>query len=138
MTAEEYLEKIAYYDVCIESNRERVRRYKESAENRTSNLSPNKVQTSPSKEKMADAVVSYSDIENRIREYETKKQEIIDTIGALIPNEAIILHKVYVDYKSLKEVASDIGKSYTWVSRVHMSGKNSIQALINKKEKTEG
>lgn len=138
MLAEDYLEKIAYYDACIESCRDRVKNHKEAAEKRTSNLTPNKVQTSPSKEKMADAVVSYSDIEATIKEYEEKRQEIIDTIGTLTPKEAIVLYKRYVDDKTLYGIAREIGRGYSWVSRIHSSGKKSIQKILDKREKAGG
>lgn len=135
MLAEDYLGKIAYYDACIESNRERVKKLKETAEKRTSNLSPNKVQASPSKEKMADAVISYSDIEAIIKEYEDKRQEIIDTIGSLPPNEAIVLHKRYVDDKTLKGIAKEANRAYEWASRMHRSGKKNIQRILDEREK---
>lgn len=135
MTAENYLEKISYYDACIESCRDRVKKHKEAAEKRTSNLSANKVQSSPNKEKMADAVVSYSDIEATIKEYEEKRQEIIDTIGTLPPKEAIVLHKRYVDDKTLYAIAKEAGRAYEWASRHHRSGKRNIQRILDEREK---
>lgn len=135
MKAEDYLEKIAYYDACIVSCRDRVKSHKEMAEKRTSNLSPNKVQTSPNKEKMADEVCSYSDIEATIKDYEEKRQEIIDTIGTLKPKEAIVLHKRYVDDKTLWAIANEANRAYEWASRMHRSGKKNIQRILDEREK---
>lgn len=135
MDAKEYLLKIAYLDSKIESNKERVKKYKESAGNKTSNLSPNKVQTSTSKEKMADAVCNYSDLESIIKADEEKKQEIIDTISKLKSYESTVLHKCYVDYKTLPEISAEMKRSYSWVSKKHSSGVKSIQRILDSREK---
>lgn len=138
MDAKEYLLKIAYLDSKIDSNKERVKRFKESAENKTSNLTPNKVQTSTSKEKMADAVCNYTDLEGIIKADEKKKQEIIDTISQLKSYESTVLHKCYVDYKTLPEISAGMSRSYSWVSKKHSSGIKSIQQILDSREKAEG
>lgn len=135
MDAKEYLLKITYLDSKIESNKESVKRYKESAENKISNLTPNKVQTSTSKEKMADAVCNYSDLERIIKVDEEKKQKIIDTIGQLSPHESTVLHKCYVDNKTLPEIANELSRSYSWVSKKHSSGIRNIQNILDSREK---
>jgi DNA-directed RNA polymerase specialized sigma subunit len=133
--AKEYLQKITFLDSKIDSNKERVRRYKESAENKTSNLSPNKVQTSTSKQKMADAVCSYSDLERIIKADEEKKQEIIDTIGMLNPNESTVLYKCYADAMTLWEISKDMDRSYSWVSKMHSRGVKNIQQILDSRKK---
>lgn len=135
MKAKEYLQKITFLDSKIESNKERIKRYKESAENKTSNLSPNKVQTSTSKQKMADAVCSYSDLERLIKADEEKKQEIIDTIGMLNPNESTVLYKCYADAMTLWEISKDMDKSYSWVSKMHSRGVKNIQQILDSRKK---
>ena len=135
MKAKEYLQKITFLDSKIESNKERIKRYKESAENKTSNLSPNKVQTSTSKQKMADAVCSYSDLERLIEADEKKKQEIIDTIGLLNPQQSTVLYKCYVDNKTLWEISKEMYCSYSWVSKRHSWGIKNIQKILDSREK---
>lgn len=135
MKAKEYLQKITFLDSKIDSNKERVMRYKESAENKTSNLSPNKVQTSTSKQKMADAVCSYSDLERIIKADEEKKQEIIDTIGMLNPNESTVLYKCYADAMTLWEISKDMDRSYSWVSKMHSRGVKNIQQILDSRKK---
>mgnify|MGYP003292165316 CR=1 FL=1 len=136
MTAKEYLQQIVYLDSKIEANREKVQRLKESAEGTTSNLSPNKVQTSTSKQKMADAVINYSDLEKVIKADEEKKQGIIDTIGLLNPYESTVLYKRYVEDKTLWAISMEMSRSYSWVTKVHIAGLKNIQKIIN--EKAEG
>lgn len=135
MKAKEYLQKITFLDSKIESNKERIMRYKESAENKTSNLSPNKVQTSTSKQKMADAVCSYSDLERIIKADEKKKQEIIDTISMLNPNESTVLYKCYADAMTLWEISKDMDRSYSWVSKMHSRGVKNIQQILDSRKK---
>lgn len=136
MTAKEYLLQIIYIDSRIEANREKVQRLKESAEGTTSNLSPNKVQTSTSKQKMADAVISYADLEKIIKADEKKKQGIIDTISLLNPYESTVLYKRYVEDKSLWVISREMSRSYSWVTKVHSTGIKNLQKILN--EKTEG
>lgn len=136
MTAKEYLLQIIYIDSRIEANREKVQRLKESAEGTTSNLSPNKVQTSTSKQKMADAVINYSDLEKIIQADEEKKQGIIDTISLLNPYESTVLYKRYVEDKSLWVISREMKKSYSWATKVHSTGIKNLQKILN--EKAEG
>lgn len=133
MTAKEYLLQIIYIDSRIEANKEKVQRLKESAEGTTSNLSPNKVQTSTSKQKMADAVINYSDLEKVIQADEEKKQGIIDTISLLNPYESTVLYKRYVEEKSLWVISREMSRSYSWVTKVHSTGVKNINKIINEK-----
>lgn len=133
MTAKEYLLQIIYLDSRIEANKEKVQRLKESAEGTTSNLSPNKVQTSTSKQKMADAVISYADLEKVINADLEKIMEIINTIGKLNPYESTVLYKRYVEDKSLWVISREVKKSYSWATKVHSTGIKNIQKILNEK-----
>ena len=133
MTAKEYLLQIIYLDSRIEANREKVQRLKESATGTTSNLSPDKVQTSTSKHKMEDAVISYADLEKAIQADEEKKQGIIDTISLLNPYESTVLYKRYVEEKSLWVISREVSRSYSWVTKVHSTGVKNIHKIINEK-----
>ena len=135
LPAKVYLQKIFVLDMMIASNKEKVKSYKEAATNKISKLSENKIQTSRSKEKMADAVCMYSDIEKVIKLQVRKKQEIIDTISLLNPYESIVLYKCYVDNMSLKEIAQEISRSYSWVSKRHNAGIKKIQKILDEREK---
>lgn len=134
MKAKEYLQKIAFLDSKIESNKEKVQRHKDAAQKKTSNLSPDKIQTSASKQKMADAVCSYSDLEAIIKSDEEEKQEIINTICKLNPHESTVLYKHYADGMTLWEVSKDMSKSYSWVTKVHTRGKKSIQEILDNRK----
>ena len=131
LRAKVYLSKIAFYDTRIESNNNRIKDYKDSAVNKTSNLSPNKVQSSSGMQKMESAVVSYSDLDRMVKILEKKRQEIIDDICLLEPSESMVLYKCYVDKKTLWEVADDMEKSYSWVTKVHSNGMRNLQNILD-------
>ena len=131
MTAKEYLKQIVFLDCKIEENKERVKTLKESAIKKTSNLTPDKVQASGSKDKMGNAVCSYATLEAEIKEDEAKRNRIIASINLLSPFEATVLYKCYVRGKSLKEIVREVSKSYSWVTKMHGSGLEHLQQLID-------
>lgn len=133
MTAKEYLLQIIYLDSRIKANREKVLLFREMATGTTSNLSPDKVQTSTSKHKMEDAVINYSDLEKAIQADEEKKQGIIDTISLLNPYESTVLYKRYVEDKSLWVIAREMSRSYSLVTKLHSTGVKNIQKILNEK-----
>lgn len=133
MQAKQYLMRIVFLDCMIRENEEKVKNLKELAENRTSSLNANKVQATPSKEKMADAVCNYIMLEKHIQECEAKKQEIIDTISLLNPYESAVIYQRYANDKSLGEISRIMHRSYSWVAKVHSSGIKGIQAILDKK-----
>lgn len=135
LRAEFYLQKIAFYDTRIESNRKRIADYKDSAVNKTSNLSPNKVQSSSGMQKMESAVVSYSDLERIIKILEKNRQDIIEDICSLEPSESMVLYKHYVDGIDLVLLEDVINKSKSWIYKKHGSGVKKIQAILDEREK---
>ena len=120
-----------FLDNKINSNREKVNTLKAAAENKTSKMNPDKVQTTSSKQKMADAVCSYSDIENIINEDEKKRQEIIDVICLLKPSERIVLYKCYVENMEIKEIPEVLSRSKSWVYKKHTEGVKTIQKILD-------
>ena len=135
LRAKVYLRKIAFYDTRIESNNNRIKDYKDSAVSKTSNLSPNKVQSSSGMQKMESAVVSYSDLDRIVKSLEKKRQEIIDDICLLEPSESIVLYKKYVDGLELVEMEDVLKKSQSWIYKKHESGLKKIQEILDAREK---
>ena len=86
---------------------------------------------------MADAVGSYLDIEREIDEqvdklYDTR-QEVICVIEKLNTTEYDLLHKVYVQYFSLYEVADMYAKTYSWATTVHGRALKNVQKILDEK-----
>ena len=134
MKAKEYLSRLLYLGEKIKADRERVERLKEQAQKRTSNLSPDKAQSSGNASKMADTVCEWVVIERQIEENEKKANEIIKTIEQLEPYESVVLYKRYRHDKSLGEIERELNRSYSWVAKVHRSGVKKIQGILNERK----
>lgn len=134
MSAREYLSRLLYLSEKIKADRERVERLKEQAQKRTSSLSPDKVQSSGSQSKTADAVCEWVVIEKQIASDEKKMQEIISTIEQLEPFESLVLYQRYKNDKSLGEISRDIHRSYSLVSKTHRIGVKKVQRILDERK----
>lgn len=63
-----------------------------------------------------------------------KRQEIIKTIERLPEAEYDVLHKVYVQYKTLQEVAADRDICRRLVDSIHGSALKRLESIINASE----
>jgi DNA-directed RNA polymerase specialized sigma subunit len=133
MDAKEYLQQIIPLKLSIRDNEKKVKFLREKVNSITSNLSPDKVQSSANKDKIGNAVSEYVDIEHEIVADKAAQKEILDTIKMLKPYEKSVISQYYVNDKTLGEIASDMNRSYSWVSKKHSSGIDHIQEILDKK-----
>lgn len=70
----------------------------------------------------------YADIERLYR----ARAEIIETIEQLPEADYDVLHKIYVQYKTLYEVASDRDISYSLATTIHGRALKRLENIINK------
>ena len=130
-TAKGFLKQIRKLDALIKNKIAEREQWKEIALGTSVQLNE-RVQFHGSQQKMADAVGKYIDIEKEIDQcidnLIAKKQEVINVIEQLNAVEYDILHKVYVQYLTLHEVAYSIDKSYSSVTSIHG------RALVNVKK----
>jgi hypothetical protein len=100
-----------------------------------------KVQSSGSQQKMADAVVKYVEIEREIDRcidnLVDAKYEVISVIERLNIIEYDLLHKMYVQHFTLYEIAEQYGKTYTWATTVHGRALKSVQMILDERKRTE-
>lgn len=137
-TAKEYLKQIEKLDLMIDNKIAEIAQWKSVALKVTAFSDGERVQSSGSKQKMADAINRCIDIEAEVNQlidnlYEVKR-DIISTIEQLNATEYNILHKVYVQHESLQDVADDYGKAYTWITTVHGRALKNVQEIIEKRE----
>ena len=141
MKAKEYLLQIRKVDRLIENKVAEIDQWKTIATGTTAYSEGDRVQSSGSKEKMADAVARYLDMENEINADIDRlidiKQEVISTIEQLQTDEYDILHKIYVQFKSFQEVAAEKGKSYSWVTSKHGRGLANLQRILEVRKKLQ-
>lgn len=104
----------------------------------TANMDGERVQSSGAKSKMANAVEKCVDMEAEIdslidKLIETKK-EVIQAIEQLdSPTEYDVLHRRYIQFLSLQEVADHYRKDYGWATTTHGRALKSLQEILDKK-----
>lgn len=130
----DYLLQIQKLDRLIENKLAEIERWKDIATGTTMQSDGERVQSTGNKQKMADAVCRYIQIENEINEaidrFVNLKQQIISLIELLPVDEYDLLHKIYVQNKELYEVAGEMDKSYSWVTSTHGRALVHVQKLL--------
>lgn len=134
MRAKEFVSQISKIDRLIENKIAEMEHWKAIATGTTAYSEGDRVQSTSNKEKMADAVARYLDMESEINADIDRlidmKQEVISTIEQLETDEYDILHKIYVQFKTFQEVAAEKGKSYSWVTSKHGRGLANLQKIL--------
>lgn len=135
MKAKDYLSQIEKFDKLIENKMQEAERWRQIATGTTMQAESERVQASGSKQRMEDAICRCMNAEAEVNEAIDKlvdlKQKIITDIEKLSLNEYDVLHKKYVQFKELYEIAVEIDKSYSWVKAVHGSGLYNLQKILD-------
>lgn len=138
MTAKEYLQQAEKLDLLIQNKLAEKRQWLEVALGITAHLGGERVQTSGSKSKMAEAVEKCIDVE---REISALIDRLIDTKSEIVtvielvenPTEYDVLHKRYIQKMSLLQIAERYGKEYSWATTTHGRALKSVQDILDKK-----
>ena len=138
MRAKEYLKQVRKLDTLIKNKLIEKQQWHDLALTITANMGGEKVQSSGSQSKMADAVDVCVDMEGEIlREVinlRNTKTKVIQTIERLDNATAYdVLHQRYVQYKSLQDIADDYKKDYSWATTVHVRALRYLQAILDEK-----
>lgn len=154
MKAETFLLQIKKLDKMIENKRNERERWLMLATDTSAGAAPDtgvRVQSSGSKQQMADAVVRSVDIGMEIDDYIHKlsaaRKQIIGVIEQLPVDEYDLLHKLYVGevstdkygrkhfkYLSLQEAADACRKSYSWARGNKGSALPKVQKIIDEQQ----
>ena len=137
--AKSYLQQVEMLDAKITNKLIEKQQWKDIALGITASVGGERVQTSGSKQKMADAVIKCVDIESEIDdlidEFVTAKKKVITTIEQLYsPMEYRILHLRYIQHVSLTEIADILNKDYSWVTTTHGRAVKNVQNILNRGE----
>ena len=140
----EYLHRIDDIDTRIRNKHiEKARHHAlmmDRATTITANMSGDRVQSSGSKQRMADTVdekLTYiQNIDKRIAELEAEKAEIISTIEQLPKDEYDIIHKCYVQHMQLKQVAPERNESYSSTTTTHGIALKRLSKILEKRKAT--
>lgn len=142
MKAKEFLLQISSLDNRIRNKiaeKEQLRVY---ALGMSHGSDGDRVQSSGDLQKMETAVVKYVDLENEINKKIAgaieKRSEVIEVIEQIPSDQYNVLYSMYVQGKSLDDVADYFGKSYSWASQMQSKGFKSVQAILDRKEDENG
>ena len=137
MDARVFLQQTEKLDAQIKNKMIERQQWRDMALGITANMSVDRVQSSGSQSKMADAVVRCADMESEINTLIDKlvdtKRLIISTIEQLdSPTEYNVLHMRYIQYKCIQEIADKYGKSYEWAKKICKRATVNVQRILNK------
>lgn len=138
MTAEEFLLQIKKIDTVIDNKLIEITQWKDRATSTTTILTPDKVQSSGSQQKMADSVERWIDLEREINAdidelIKVKKQVLVVLEKVSNAEQYDVLHKLYVqhkDFPSVQAVADAVDRSVTWVQTRKKAGLKNLEKLL--------
>ena len=128
--AKRYLEEYKKIDTMILNKTIEAEQWEALAQSITANMGGEKVQSSSNQQKMQDYICNKIDIEAEIDALIVRKQDITDTIALLPMADYNILHKVYIQSLSFKEIAVD-EKDYSNVTTAHGRALQRLQKLLD-------
>lgn len=133
MNAEEYLQRVEKIDAMIRNKKIEAEQWRYIAQGSSGAIEGDRVQSSGNQQKMEAAVAKYVDTEEEIKQLVMQKDDIIHTIEQLGVNEYDVLHKLYIQFMDMNEVAEQKGKSYEWVKAKRKKGLRLLQGILSKK-----
>lgn len=142
MDAKEYLNQIKVYNIRIRQMQEELARLESIANNTTSGISPDKVQSSPDKSKREKAIVKMVDLKKKLTamivEQEEKRIEIMKEIHRLSDSRYIeILYLRYVKEIRVEDIADIMVKpdgseySIDHLNRLHGQALNAFRQIYH-------
>lgn len=133
LKAKEYLQQIEMLDRMIINKLSEVAKWEASATSTTAYSEGERVKSSGSKQKMADAIDICIDLKAEIEACKAKRREIIAVIEQLKPDEYDLLYKVYVQGYMLKQAAPLCKMSYSSATTIHGQALKKVQRILDKR-----
>lgn len=140
--AQTYLKQVEKIDTIIRNKLIEKAQWKDIALGITAHSDGERVQATGSKQKMADAIDKCVDMDAEINMLIDKlvdlKRDVSSVIEQLSAAEYDVLHKIYIQYFSLYDVAEMKGKTYSWVTTVHGRALKNVANILNEREQDNG
>ena len=138
MKAQDFLKQVRKLDLQITNKLIEKQQWRDIALGITANMDGERVQSSGGKSKMADAINKCVDIEAEIDSLVDKlidaKKEVIQTIEQLdSPTEYDVLHRRYIQFQGLQDIADHYRKDYGWATTTHGRALKSLQEILDNK-----
>lgn len=141
MKAKDYLKQLEKLDAIIQNKLIEKKQWKDIALGVTAHSDGERVQSSGSQQKMADAIERCVDMEKEINMLVDRlidlKLEITKTIEKLNATEYDVLHKRYLQNMTFDEIGAAKGKSKSWATTVHGRALQSLQRILDERERIE-
>ena len=135
MKAQEYLKQVEKLNVLINNKIAEKSQWKDIALGITGNSEGERVQSSGSQQKMADAIDRVIDLQNEINDMLDRlidtRLEISRTIELLNATEYDVLHKRYIQGMTFDEIGAIKKKSKSWATTVHGRALQSLQRILD-------
>ena len=136
MKAQDFLRQVRKLDLQITNKLIEKQQWRDIALGITANMDGERVQSSGGKSKMADAVNKCVDIEAEIDNLVDRlidvKKEVIQAIEQLdSPTEYDVLHRRYIQFQGLQDIADHYRKDYGWATTTHGRALKSLQEILD-------
>lgn len=139
--AQVYLEQVEKLNAMIENKMAEVTQWRGVAMGITPHLEGERVQSSGSQQKMADAINRVIDLQAEINGMIDRlidlKQEIIKTIELLNATEYDVLHKRYIQGLQFDEIGAAKHKSKSWATTVHGRALQNLNLILDERASAE-
>lgn len=137
--AQIYLEQVEKYDSIIKNKLIEQQQWRDIALGITANMEGERVQSSGTQSKMADAVSKCVDMEAEIDSLVDKlidlKKDVLQVIEGLHSTmQYNILHMKYIQYKEFWEIADKFGKDYSWATTLHGRALKNVQRILEERK----
>lgn len=136
MNAKIFLKQAKKIDYMIRNKLIEVEQWRTIAKKTTASFGDERVQSSGNQQQMETAIAIFTDIEREIIEdvktlRDTKKD--ISKVIEKLENEAEyeLLHKHYIQYIELPDIAVMEGKSYSNITTRHKRALKNVQAILD-------
>lgn len=140
--ADQYLKQVQKLDTLVKNKLIEKRQWYEIATGISPNMSGDRVQSSGSQQKMADAMNRYIDIEREIDAaidaLVDAKREVLAVIEQLPATQYDVLHKIYVQGKDLQSVAEDYDQSKSWASTIKGRALQQANKILDERDTENG
>lgn len=137
MKAKKFLGQVRKLDTMIKNKLVEKEQWKAVAMNTTSKMDGDRVQSSGRKQKMAESIEKYIDMEREInKEIDNlvfAKREVIRVIEQLNTTEYDILHKRYIQGLSLMDIANNLDRTYSSITSIHGRALKNVQDILDTK-----
>lgn len=135
--AKSYLQQVEMLDAKITNKLIERQQWRDMALGISASVGGERVQSSGNQQKMADAIEKCVDMEREVNilvdSLITTKKDVIATIEQIEnPTEYDILHKRYIQFMRLQEIADRYGREYTTITTTHGRALKNVQKILEK------